>query len=253
MKNRLLLSLSLIALSLASTFGQAQPPPGLSGRGLTLSHQSQVETPALTKFNLDFPGGTPRQLITAIEKAMGKPVNAIIPVEHADVKLPPLKMNNVNVSELFNALLTASVKREPYDSGGGSYQIGSFDCGFQTDAKLAVMDDAIWYFHVEKPTLPPAPLLSKVCRFYPLTPYLDRGMTVDDITTAIQTGWKMLGDKETPSISFHKETKLLIAVGERAKLETIDAVLEALRAPKLPALVDPSTGLPLPTGKPEGK
>ena len=38
----------------------------------------------------------------------------------------------------------------------------------------------------------------------------------------------MLGDQETPRISFHKETKLLIAVGDPAKLETIDAVLKAL-------------------------
>ena len=52
---------------------------------------------------------------------------------------------------------------------------------------------------------------------------------MDDITTAIQTGWKMLGDKDTPTISFHKDTKLLIAVGEPGKLETIDAVLRALQ------------------------
>jgi hypothetical protein len=41
----------------------------------------------------------------------------------------------------------------------------------------------------------------------------------------------MLGDKETPTISFHKETKLLIAVGEASKLDTIDAVLRALEPP----------------------
>ena len=34
----------------------------------------------LTRFSLDFPGGTPQQLIAAIEKAMAKPVNAIIPM-----------------------------------------------------------------------------------------------------------------------------------------------------------------------------
>jgi hypothetical protein len=69
----------------------------------------------------------------------------------------------------------------------------------------------------------------KVCRFYPLTSYLERGLTVDDITTAIQTGWKMLGDKDAPTINFHKDTKLLIAVGDPAKLETIDSVLQALQ------------------------
>ena len=71
-----------------------------------------------------------------------------------------------------------------------------------------------------------------------MTPYLERGLTVDDITTAIQTAWTMLGstpgnDQAAPQISYHKETKLLIAVGEASKLETIDAVLKALE-PKAP-------------------
>jgi hypothetical protein len=44
----------------------------------------------------------------------------------------------------------------------------------------------------------------------------------------------MLGDQETPTISFHKETKLLIAVGDPAKLETIDAVLKALSSAPTP-------------------
>ena len=102
--------------------------------------------------------------------------------------------------------------------------------GFRTRNPNAISHDSIWYFYVEKPATSPqvAPVVPKVCRYYPLTSHLERGLTVDDITTAIQTGWKMLGDQETPTISFHKETKLLIAVGDPAKLETIDAVLKAL-------------------------
>ena len=76
-----------------------------------------------------------------------------------------------------------------------------------------------------KTLLIPQEIQNKNCCFYPLAPYLERGYTVDDITTAIRTGWKMSGDKETPTISFHKETKLLIAVGEPDKLEVIDNVL----------------------------
>src|SRR5262249_12310683 len=93
-------------------------------------------------------------------------------------------------------------------------------------------DDAIWYFFVERPVLPGGPLPQKVCRFYSLAPYLDRGATVDDITTAIETGWKMLGDESPAAIRFHKDTKLLIAVAEPSKLEIIDAVLKAIDVPK---------------------
>ena len=45
----------------------------------------------------------------------------------------------------------------------------------------------------------------------------------------------MLGEKETPAISFHKDTKLLIAVGEPSKLEMINAVLGALTLPPQPS------------------
>jgi hypothetical protein len=61
-----------------------------------------------------------------------------------------------------------------------------------------------------------------------LSPYLDRGFTVDDITTAIQTGWKMAGEMPTPELNYHKETKLLIAYGEPNKLQTIQQVLQTL-------------------------
>ncbi len=146
-------------------------------------------------------------------------------------------MNNVNVQELFQALEAASRKSEAYITGtafggGGlgrssnSYQIANTAYGFRTSGSIS--DDSVWYFFYEKPALPTL-VENKACRFYSLTPYLDSGLSVDDITTAIQSGWKMLGEKETPTISFHKETKLLIAVGEPGKLEIIDSVLQALR------------------------
>lgn len=246
MKARLLLPVLLVALSLTPAIGQPQPGQtgtgggrgfGGFGRGV----QSPPETSKLTAFSLDFPGGTPQQLVTAIEKAITKPLNVIIPAEHTDFKLPPLKMNKVNMYQLFEALELTSQKTEKYVTGtyyggvGGpseSYQQIRTSYGFRSpDAQSgALSDDSIWYFYVERPTAPPqvTPVVPKVCRFYALASYLERGLTVDDITTAIQTGWKMLGDKETPTINFHKETKLLIAVGEQSKLVTIDAVLEAL-------------------------
>ena len=92
------LALGLLAISLTPVFGQPSPKPA-------------TDAPALTKFNLDFPGGTPAKFIKAIEKAMGKPLNAIIPTEDADVQLPPLKMNDVDVAQLFKALEAASIKQ----------------------------------------------------------------------------------------------------------------------------------------------
>ena len=234
MKKSIYLVSCLLALTLTSTFGQqpASPP-----RTTPFPQPGITPTPAsseLTKFNLDFPGGTPKELVAAIQKATGKPLNAIIPDEHANIKLPPLKMTGVDVPQLFQALQLASAKVVTVVTGtsfggfGGGNQMYSqvnTSYGFRTSGTPT--DDSIWYFYAEKPNLPTLEPV-KTSRFYALTPYLDRGFTVDDITTAIQTGWKMLGNKETPTISFHKETKLLIAVGEPDKLQVIDDVLKAL-------------------------
>ena len=59
---------------------------------------------ALVKFDLDFPGGTPRQLVEAIDKGSGKTLNAIVPDEFANLHLPAIKMKAVTVYELFQAL-----------------------------------------------------------------------------------------------------------------------------------------------------
>ncbi len=184
---------------------------------------------------------------------MRRPLNAIIPDDLAATKLPALKMNRVDVNQLFEALAAASRKSEAVTSGPGSpftpmgYQIATTSCGFRNGSAGVPSDDTIWYFYVEKPVLPPvstSPQVARVCRFYSLVPLLDYGLSVDDITTAIETGWKMLKETNTPTISFHKDTKLLIAVGEPSKLETIDAALKALEPPKTPRAT------PAPVAKP---
>lgn len=229
-----------------------------------------------TKFDLDFPGGTPGELVAAIQTAMGKPLNAIIPEEFADQKLPVLRMKHVDVSQLFQALEQASMKtvmlRNSMNShyggsgSGGGYGYSTYQASYGFRAKYSSLsDDTIWYFHVDKPMTPPGlSASSNFCRFYALGPYLDRQipvdpapsgaepgqgsprmrhLTVDDITTAIETGWKMMGETSMPKINFHKDTKLLIAVGDPQALENIDAVLKALEVLKTPP-ANPVPGQP---------
>ncbi|HKW28745.1 MAG TPA: hypothetical protein VJT54_05385 [Verrucomicrobiae bacterium] len=245
MKKSICLAVGLLALLLTPVFGQPvmSPPKPLSApqapppSGTFQEHlQTIIERanppanppPPLTRFDLNFPGGTPAELVKAIEKAMGKPLNTIISDEDAHVQLPPLKMNHVNVAQLFQALEAASRKYVSfYNPGFASYSQQGTGYSFKTESGN-LSDDSIWYFHVEKPTLPPVMSSQKVCRFYSLTPFLDRGFTVDDITTAIQTGWKMADVTSPPELNYHKETKLLIAYGEPGQLQTIDNVLQSL-------------------------
>ncbi|MGO8931024.1 MAG: hypothetical protein ACLQU3_29560 [Limisphaerales bacterium] len=210
----------LTALTLTSAFAQqytTTAPPG----AILIGGGGNTDATPLTKFNLNFPGGTPKELVAAIEKATGRPLNAIVNDEFANLRLPALKMTSVTVPELFQALVLGS--KGSAIVGNNTY---STEYGFMTSSSAPPSNETIWHFYAYKGP-PPA----KVCRFYSLAPYLDRGLGVDDITTAIETGWKMLGETNTPTISFHKDTKLLIAVGEPSKLETIDAALKALGPP----------------------
>jgi len=197
MKKPLYVILWLTALAVTPAFSQGTAMPLL-----------QNSAAPLAKFDLDFPGGTPGELVAAIQKAMGRPLNAIVPSDYASLKLPSLKMKGVDVAQLFQALEQAN-------------QTNTAMFGFKTMG--TVSDDSVWFFYFRG--------AAKTSKFYLLTPYLDHGLTVDDITTAIQTGWKMAGISPTPALSFHKETKLLIAVGDGYQLQTIDQVLGALSAP----------------------
>lgn len=202
--------LALVALATATVF--AQP-----------AEKSAAPVRALTKFNLDFPGGTPGELAAAIQKATGRPFNVVIPTEHASKPLPPLKMNGVDVAQLFAALELLGPKTEVIPSGNGNYSTYQSTFGFKSRDLANLTDDSIWTFYVVG-----NPRNNKVSRFYLLSPYLEAGLSVDDITTAIQTGWKMRGEAEVPQLSFHNETKLLIAVGDYGGLDVIESVLKAL-------------------------
>ena len=236
MNKILCLAVSLLALNLVPAFGQPPGSPPMPRRFMP-GEPNAPATPQLTKFSLDFPGGTPSQFVEAIQKAMGKPLNVIINKEDEDVNIPPLKMDDVLLTQLFNALEATSRKVVAVSSGntgfGGFNSYSQFvsSYGFKTDDS-PVSDTSVWYFHVERPSMPPVISTQKSCQFYSLSDYLDRGFTVDDITTAIQTGWKLSGETSPPELNYHKETKLLIAYGEPSKLKTIEQVLVALPAQK---------------------
>src|SRR5689334_8407835 len=103
------------ALAADNTATEPKPPPPES----------------LTKFDLDFKGGHPKELIAAIQKTTGKPMNVLIPDEYTNVTLPELKMKNVSAEQLFNALSEASRKSEYLKNPDGTYSTFSSGYGFR--------------------------------------------------------------------------------------------------------------------------
>jgi hypothetical protein len=257
-------SLIVAALLAAPPFLHAQQPqpgfvpnpPGYPGAGPVPQRfppQTQPEQQEqMQRFDLDFRGGTPQQLVKAIEQATGRPLNAIIADDYANMQIPALKMRSVNVPELFEALGSASRKTVQYVTGsyfnGGSripqYSQMQTYYGFSTEGRPN--PDSIWHFFSQAAPAQLSPTEPIVCRYFQLAPYL-ASYKVEDITTAIQTGWKMLGDSSPPKISFHKDTMLLIAVGDPEKLKLIDSVLAQLN---MDGSVDPN-GAPIRNGAPK--
>ena len=208
------------------------------------------------RFDLNFPeGGTPQMLVDAINKKLKTPINAIIPLESQSDLIPPFSIKQVTVEELFATLEAASQKTVRYVTGttidvnGGKrdqYQPQSVASGFRRQ----VPGGAWFYYNTELPDFRQLP--ERICRFYLLEPYL-KERKVEDITTALETGWKMLG-KQAPKLSFHPETKLLIAVGEPDQLQLIDQALMQLapvaaRSEMSPKAGDASSGTVPDSGK----
>lgn len=243
MKTIIVMFLATALVRTPTIVGQATPPGPVPARNITSNQQGTDGN--LVRFDLDYPGGTPGQLVEAIEKASGKPLNAIIPYEFATVNLPQLRMKSVTVPELFDALRAASsravtrvggysIMRGPGTGSGLMPQVELVQTSYGFETTGTRRDNTVWHFFINQPL----PVESKGTRFWQLAPYLET-YTVEDITTAIQTAWKMLGEKTPPTMSFHKETKLLIAVGDQGKLQLIDTVLEQL-----------SKGIPQPQSDP---
>jgi len=226
----LLLAGSVLSVRLAS----AQPINGASVMSPPDGYVLVKVTNSLTKFDLDFPGGTPKDLVKAVEKATNKALNTVIPDDCANLKIPAFSVKNVTAPQLFDILALASTKTDHYmfqsNDANTSYQDFTDSYGFRTEGVPS--ENSIWFFYWDKKSTPQKVIAPTICQFYQLGPYLDAGYKVEDITTTIETGWKMLGDDKSPEISYHKETRVLIAVGAKNRVGMIDEVLKQLSTEK---------------------
>jgi len=212
---------------------QANPLPrrGPGGRGGGAANDDD-----LRKFNLDFGGGTPQQLVEAIQKATGEPLNVIIPEQDKEVALPALKMRQVTVDDLFVAMEQSSRRMEIQVTGTYfSSPVNAHSQYTQIETSYGFRKvGSVWIFSNKKANPPPDQVLVRT-RFYQLDPYLGQH-TVEDITTAIKTAWTMMTKNNLAAnrpgvgteLKFHKETGLLIAVGDTQQVQVIDDVLAAL-------------------------
>ena len=164
-------------------------PLGVWAEGKTKSADTET-------FDLKFPGGSPTELLAAIESAGGK-VNALIQPGMERVRFPKMDFRGVTTANVLNAV-------NMLDNGRSARWLES---------------DLVWVLI--------APPTNRRPQVFYVGNFLSQ-LKLDDITTAIQTTWQMAGKPAAAELKFHEETKLLIVLGEPQQLESVTEVLGQL-------------------------
>jgi hypothetical protein len=220
MKHLLILIAAAGALfATANTF--AQQPEVTPGAAPSASPPAKAtnapQRPEWMRMNIDFAGGSPAELLAAIKKVSNQTPNVLIHPDAATVTIPAFKLRDVSSAQIFIALNALS---EP-----------PFTNGYWKAAPLP--DGEIWTLtrpHAYGPKIDPTtgfPVASKNCKILNLTLVLG-DYSVDDVTTAMKGAWELLNSGETPVVKFHKDTKLLMIVGDDRQLNVANEVLREL-------------------------
>jgi hypothetical protein len=180
---------SILGLSLSFLFATAQAAEVVAD-----PFGAKAET-----FDLTFSGGSPAKLVEAIEKASGQKLNVLLPPNLSTSVIPRMELRSVNATIVFNSLNVVLTQDENVRwlpvNNVWILQSGS-------DRRSSQV------FYVGH-------LLSK--------------FKVEDITTAIQTTWKLAGKDSKAELKYHQDTQLLIALANKPQLETVVEVLRELQ------------------------
>ena len=161
-------------------------------------------------FNLSFKGGTPQELVQAMREAAAGtyaepenvfPINALVPKELEDVKVPALTLRTVTPQAVFNAL-NALWRNE----------------GLMWSSN----EGRVWVLHrVSDQRRAQAFFVGHLVKKY----------KIEDITTAVKTTWEFGGERRhyKPELKYHKDTEMLIALADGTQLATMTEVLSQLR------------------------
>ncbi|MCF3648655.1 polysaccharide biosynthesis/export family protein [Synoicihabitans lomoniglobus] len=204
-------------LALFCSFATAQstdsPPPFPSSQ-------------APIRFDINFPGGSAHALVEMLQEVSGEPVNAFIPATASPFVLPPLSYRNVTVEEVLAPLRWFQNVAILHDGVIKSQREG-YEWG---------LDRGIWVMQVQTVT--------NVPDIFEVEPVNIRRLlahySIDDLTTAVDSAWKLQGAPSESALLFHPETSLLILKGRRLDLETARKVLQNLAidetVPEVPSL-----------------
>jgi hypothetical protein len=213
--------------------GQEKPAaqPQVNPRNFPGQVATKVE--AGPRIHLEFPGGTPRELLQHIEMGTHAKANVIIHPECKNVVVPPIELHEVTVGQIFMALNAVA---EPEYKDGIWRRVPEAETEIWTLVRpapqassagqmLTQMQNA-GSFQERVNRLVNAPR-GKTCKVFNLSRALE-AYSIDDVTTTIQAGWELLAKDTNRDMKFHKETKLLIVLGDDADINFVADVIREL-------------------------
>ncbi len=228
---------------------------GQAVQGLTMPsfRPGGESVPPAARFDVEFHGGPLEAFLDNLREASADPVNVIVPPGLENEPMPPMRLRAVSVAEVLMAVGEAS----PMVSAAmGGQMAGRSARGGDTRAygfrPASNGPNPVWVFWksvrpeesgmvaagapaglvgMEVPPPPSPPMPPERVRVLNLRRYLDGGLSVEDITTAIRTACELLPDGGQPKLTFHQETSLLICRGRVEQLELVKEVLAQLEAP----------------------
>lgn len=205
-----LIVIALLVQTALSAYAQATPG--------TPAPRLPLAGPDANRFEIVFPGGTPRDLIAMLDKQVGPEANVMIAPSMEKARIPAFTLRNVALSDVFMAL--------------NSLADGSNSGMWTATGSTA----PVWVLNPTPPKADPFqqrlnavanPPKREVCDIFPVSHFLTT-YKVEDITTAVQTAWSMQEDSSGATLKFHVDTGLLIAVGPVEKVAIVKSVLSSL-------------------------
>ena len=225
----------MVCIALGSNAAHAQnqprvpmaPAPGYVAPAFVPPGQS-TETPNALRFDIEFPGGSPAEFAKALSSAAGEGVNLLIPEGVEDLRIPKLKLSQVTVQDVLNGLSTIGSAFRGTAGAEWAYQIHQTSAAVGSNGPRPVQ--SVWVLSAVRNQ--PASKPNSILKVFSLARFLgkpEQGLhSVDDIITAVQAGWKMQKISPLPELTYHPETKLLMAYGQEAHLTLITDVLKQL-------------------------
>jgi hypothetical protein len=199
-------------------------PGGVPGRP---ANEGEAEP----RFSIKFNGGSPELLVEILREAMktsaknAKAPNVVIANSMRDAEIPSFALQNVTVNDVFQTLNSVADA-----SKSGQWVLsGSTEPIWVLNPAFAANIDPLTGLPAGMGR-PPEPRSVQV---FPVSRYLG-DLKIDDLTTAIQTAWNLLpsaaeSGSVLPTLKFHKDTELLLAVGTDEQLRLAKEVLNSLR------------------------